>query len=244
MHVLFRSIFKMSENEGKKLNCCQGVLAKIHAPDIIEDDLGKAKSLRLCSLERPHMRGFHTSWFTCLVASTAWFGIQPLIPTIRKELCLDKTTIAHSGTPSISATIFVRFVVGPFCDRFGPRRVMSGLLIVGAFPLAFSGLIGNATGLIVVRFFIGVLGGAFIPCQFWTSVMFNGKIVGTANALVGGWGSLGGGFAFVLMPALFGLMMKFGADEFLAWKLAVLIPALMALGFGKSCLLACVKIKT
>ena len=225
--------FKMEETKVKTQSCYSSVVRKIQAPVILEDELGKAKSFRLCSISRPHMRGFHTSWFTFFIAFTAWFGIQPLIPTIRKELCLDKTTVAHSGTASISATIFVRIVVGPLCDKFGPRRVMSCLLILGGIPMAFAGLIQNGTGLIIVRLFIGILGGTFIPCQFWTSAMFNVKIVGTANALVGGWGNLGGGFTFILMPALFELMKKFGADEFLAWKIAVLIPALIVIGFGK-----------
>ena len=223
----------MDENKEKKQNCCIGFVEKIQAPVIVEDDLGKAKSFRLCSIRRPHMRGFHTSWFAFFIAFTAWFGIQPLIPTIRKELCLDKTTVAYSGTASISATIFVRIIVGPLCDRFGPRRVMSGLLMIGSIPMAFAGLIRNGTGLIIVRLCIGILGGCFIPCQFWSSAMFNVKIVGTANALVGGWGNLGGGFTFILMPALFELVKKFGAEEFLAWKLAVLIPALVVFGFGK-----------
>ena len=214
-------------------NCCMKVLKKIQAPKITEDELGKAKSFRLCSITRPHMRGFHTSWFCFFIAFTAWFGIQPLIPTIRKELGLSKITVAHSGTASISATIFVRIVVGPLCDWYGPRRVMSGLLIVGSIPLAFAGLITSGTGLIIVRLCIGILGGTFIPCQFWTSAMFNVKIVGTANALVGGWGNLGGGFTFILMPALFELVQVCGANEFLAWKIAVLIPALIVLGMGK-----------
>ena len=224
---------KMGETRSDKKSCCTSVIRKVQAPVILQDELGKAKSFRLCSIRRPHMRGFHTSWFTFFIAFTAWFGIQPLIPTIRKELCLDKTTVAHSGTASISATIFVRIIVGPLCDRFGPRRVMSGLLIVGAIPMAFAGLIQSGTGLIIVRLFIGILGGTFIPCQFWSSAMFNVKIVGTANALVGGWGNLGGGFTFILMPALFEIMKKVGAGEFLAWKLAVLIPALIVIGFGK-----------
>ena len=216
-----------------EINCCSKTLSKIQASTISEDELGKAKSFRLCSITRPHLRGFHTSWFCFFIAFTSWFGIQPLIPTIRKELHLSKVIVAHSGTASISATIFVRIVVGPLCDRFGPRRVMSALLIAGSIPLAFSGLIRSGVGLIIVRLCIGVLGGAFIPCQFWTSAMFNVKIVGTANALVGGWGNLGGGFTFILMPALFELVKVCGADEFLAWKIAVLIPALTVLGMGK-----------
>ena len=112
---------------------------------------------------------------------------------------------------------------------------MSGLLIIGSIPLAFAGLIKSGTGLIIVRLCIGILGGTFVPCQFWTSAMFNVKIVGTANAIVGGWGNLGGGFTFILMPALFELVKTCGADEFLAWKIAVLIPAVIVLLIGKYC---------
>lgn len=222
----------MEDKDKKDSNCCLRVVRKIQAPKIEEDEVGKAKSFRLFSIARPHMRGFHSSWFCFFIAFTAWFGIQPLIPTIRKELCLSKQEVAHSGTASISATIFVRIVVGPLCDMFGPRRVMSGLLIIGAIPLGFAGFIKDGTGLIIVRLFIGILGGTFIPCQFWTSAMFNAKIVGTANALVGGWGNLGGGFTFLLMPGLFELVQIIGADKFLAWKIAVVIPAVIVLGMG------------
>ena len=44
-----------------------------------------------------------------------------------------------------------------------------------------------------VRAAIGVVGGAFVPCQAWTSLLFAPRIVGTANAFSAGWGNLGGG---------------------------------------------------
>ncbi|CAG2257383.1 NRT [Mytilus edulis] len=144
-----------------------------------------------------------------------------------KELNLSKKDVANSGIASVAATIGLRIIVGPLCDKFGPRRIMSALLLTGSIPMALAGLIKNGTGLIVLRLFIGVLGGAFVPCQVWTSIMFNSKIVGTANALVGGWGNLGGGFTFLFMPAIFQLVKLAGADAFLAWKIAVIIPALI-----------------
>ncbi|KAL3892316.1 hypothetical protein ACJMK2_004532 [Sinanodonta woodiana] len=213
-------------------NLCEKVWRKIHAKKITEDEFGKAKSFRLFSISRPHMRGFHSSWFGFFIAFTSWFSIQPLIPTITKELGLSRVEIARSGIASIAATIFARIGVGPLCDKFGPRRTMSAILILGSIPLAFSGLIRDGTGLLVVRLLVGILGATFIPCQFWTSAMFNVKIIGTANAMVGGWGNLGGGFTFLLMPALFEMVKMCGADEYLAWKIALVIPAALTLGFG------------
>ncbi|KAK3575910.1 hypothetical protein CHS0354_002550 [Potamilus streckersoni] len=213
-------------------NLCKRILRKMHAKTITEDEFGKAKSFRLFSISRPHMRGFHASWMGFFVAFTSWFSIQPLIPTITKELGLSRVEIARSGIASIGATIFARIGVGPLCDKFGPRRTMSAILILGSIPLALSGLIRSGIGLLIVRLLIGILGATFIPCQFWTSAMFNVKIIGTANAVVGGWGNLGGGFTFLLMPALFELVMICGADEYLSWKIALVIPAALTLGFG------------
>lgn len=211
---------------------CVRFLHKIQAPSIETDALGKAKSFRLFSIQRPHMRSFHCSWFCFFVAFTTWFGIQPLLPTIRNELGLSKADIGHSGTASIAATIGIRVIVGPLCDYFGPRRIMSLLLIVGAIPMALAGLVKDATGLIILRLCVGILGGTFVPCQFWTTAMYNSEIVGTANALVGGWGNLGGGFTFILMPGVFELVKICGAHEFLAWKIAVAVPAFICIITG------------
>lgn len=109
--------------------------------------------------------------------------------------------------------------------------------------MALAGLIKDAIGLIILRLCIGVLGGAFVPCQFWTTAMFNVNVVGTANAMVGGWGNLGGGFTFILMPGLFELIKICGADEFMAWKIAVVVPALICILTGRLCK-SCVFIST
>jgi NNP family nitrate/nitrite transporter-like MFS transporter len=56
-----------------------------------------------------------------------------------------------------------------------------------------AGLVTNAQGLIALRFFVGILGGTFVPCQVWCTGFFDKKIVGTANSLAAGWGNAGGG---------------------------------------------------
>lgn len=104
---------------------------------------------------------------------------------------------------SITATLVVRLFCGPLCDRFGARYIFAGTLILGAVPTALAGTIQNATGLIIVRFFIGVLGASFVPCQVWSTAFFDKNIVGTTNALTGGLGNSGGGITYFLMPAIF-----------------------------------------
>lgn len=65
----------------------------------------------------------------------------------------------------------------------------AGCLLLGGIPTALAGTVTTATGLMVLRFFIGILGGSFVPCQVWSTGFFDKNIVGTANSLTGGWGN-------------------------------------------------------
>jgi MFS transporter, NNP family, nitrate/nitrite transporter len=52
-------------------------------------------------------------------------------------------------------------------------------------------VVHNAAGYIAARFFIGLSLAVFVACQYWSSIMFSATVVGTANAVAGGWGNLG-----------------------------------------------------
>jgi NNP family nitrate/nitrite transporter-like MFS transporter len=101
--------------------------------------------------------------------------------------------VANSNIMALVGTLVVRLISGPLCDKFGPRYVFAGCLIAGAIPTAMAGLVTTPTGLIVLRFFIGILGASFVPCQVWSTGFFDKNVVGTANGLARGWGNSGGG---------------------------------------------------
>jgi NNP family nitrate/nitrite transporter-like MFS transporter len=170
----------------------------------------KSYTLPIFNLNNPYSRSFHLSWressfirllkiwshicFTVgfFVAFLAWFAFPPLIPeAIKSDLRLTPDQIANSNISALSATLVVRLFSGPLVDRYGPRKVMAGLLILGAIPSGLAGVARNAQDLYILRFFIGILGATFVPCQAWTSAFFDKNCVGAANALVGGWGNMG-----------------------------------------------------
>lgn len=80
----------------------------------------------------------------------------------------------------------MRAICGPLCDRFGPRLVMVGILLVSSIPCGLAGTVTSVTGLYLIRFFVGISGAAFVPCQVWCMNWYDKNVVGTANAFAAG----------------------------------------------------------
>ncbi|KAJ7085179.1 nitrate/nitrite porter [Mycena belliarum] len=204
---------------------------------------GKSYTLPIFNLKNPYSRSFHLSWLGFFVAFLSWFAFPPLIPdAIKTDLNLTQAEVANSNIVALAATLGVRLVSGPLVDRYGPRKVMAGLLILGAIPSGLAGTAHSAQTLYVLRFFIGILGGTFVPCQAWTSCFFDKNVVGTANALVGGWGNMGGGATFAIMVSTYSsLRSANGLSAHSAWRAAfaivpvpiLLFVAALTLVFGQ-----------
>ncbi len=144
---------------------------------------------------------------------------------ISTDLSLDTHQIGNSNILSLLSTLIIRLIIGPVVDAFGPRNTLAALLVLGAIPSALVPLIKNVSGLYALRFFIGLLGGTFVPCQVWSVAFFSQNVVGRANALVGGWGNFGGGVTFLIMPPLFERLRSTGLSMEKAWRLSfVIVP--------------------
>jgi NNP family nitrate/nitrite transporter-like MFS transporter len=60
-------------------------------------------------------------------------------------------------------------------------------------------------------------------------MMFAKNVKGTANAVTGGWGNLGGGVTNMAMPLIFAAIVGFGYTKHEAWRYAMIVPGLMML---------------
>jgi len=196
------------------------------------DSDGKVTRIRLLDFHSPPMRAFHLSWFAFFLSFAAWFGIAPLMVVVRDDLKLTKAQIGNTVIASVAMTIFARLLTGWLCDRFGPRRTYSALLVLGALPVMGIGLSHSYYSFFFFRLAIGLIGASFVLTQYHTSIMFSRSIVGTANAVTAGWGNLGGGVTQWVMPLLFGAIVGLGADKFLSWRLAMIVPGVLLLITG------------
>jgi MFS transporter, NNP family, nitrate/nitrite transporter len=112
--------------------------------------------------------------------------------------------------------------------------LFSIVLIVASIPTACTGLIQSATDLNILRLCIGVAGGTFVMTESWTSIMFIKEVVGSANAIVAGWGNLGAAVTQVLMGSLLLPFFRFlmDGDASKAWRWVSLVPATIGLVSG------------
>ncbi len=190
---------------------------------------GKATRIQLFSLGTPQMRAFHLTWMAFFVCFFAWFACAPLMPVIKGQFGLTAGQIANINIAAVAVTILVRLVIGPMCDRFGPRKTYTGLLALGALPVLGVAFAQSYETFLVFRLLIGAVGASFVITQYHTSVMFAPNVVGTANAAAAGWGNAGGGAAQALMPLLLGAVLMLGVDHMMGWRVALLVPGVLML---------------
>jgi len=198
----------------------------------------------------PHMRAFWAATLAFMLAFIGWFAFAPLLTIVRVDIGLCdnndaiqrlpederveacvckascKSTISSANIAAVSFDVFTRFLLGSVIEAFGPVKTDCLLLSIGAVVVAASAAVTNGAGLIAVRFFVSCLGSTFVVNQFWNSIMFSKKVVGTANATAGGWGNLGGGLTQTLMPLIYRLFKNgIGLSLSLSWRLSMMVPA-------------------
>lgn len=188
-----------------------------------------AEKLNIFSISSIPMRTFHVTWVTFFACFFGWFGLAPLMPTIRQDLGLSKDQIGNIIIAAVSATIIARLFIGRLCDTWGPRKTYTALLLICSVPVFLVGLSQNYISFLLFRFAIGIVGASFVITQFHTSTMFAPNIKGTANAVAGGWGNLGGGVTNIVMPLVFAWIVSLGFSKHDAWRYAMILPGTLLL---------------
>ncbi|CAN9236809.1 unnamed protein product [Alternaria alternata] len=178
----------------------------------------KATSIPVLNPINKYGRVFFFSYLGFFIAFWSWYAFPPLLSkSIKADMHLSQNEIANSNIVALCATLLVRFIAGPMCDHFGPRITFASLLFAGAIPTALAGTAHNAMGLYFIRFFV-----------VWTTGFFDRNVIGTANALVGGWGNSGGGITYFVMPAIYdSLKADQGLSSHVAWRVSFIVPFIM-----------------
>ena len=93
--------------------------------------------LNVLSFKGVQMRTFHITWLMFFVCFFGWFGLAPLMPTIRADLGLTKSQIGNTIISAVSATIIARLLIGRIMRYMGAKKNTYRLLILGILYLFF-----------------------------------------------------------------------------------------------------------
>ena len=126
----------------------------------------------------------------------------------------------------------MRLIVGPLCDKYGPRKTYTALLIIGSIPVFGVASANSYESFLFFRLLIGAIGASFVITQYHTSIMFAPNVVGTANATTAGWGNAGGGATQALMPLMLAALVMFGVEQAMGWRIALLVPGILMIIVG------------
>jgi NNP family nitrate/nitrite transporter-like MFS transporter len=196
---------------------------------MVDQHATKAARIQLFSFSTPAMRAFHLSWMAFFVCFFAWFALAPLMPVVKDDLRLTADQIANINIAAVGITVVARLVIGPMCDRHGPRLVHTMLLAIGAIPVVGVAFTGGYASFLFARLLIGAVGASFVVTQYHTSVFFAPNTVGTANAASAGWGNAGGGVTQSVMPWVLALLLGIGLGKATAWRVAMVVPGALML---------------
>jgi len=189
----------------------------------------RATKLKVFSLSTPAMRAFHLSWLAFFACFFAWFALAPLMPVLKGEFGLSKDQIANINIAAVGVTIFARLLIGPLCDKYGPRLTHTLLLVLGALPVFGIAFSHSYATFLFFRLLIGAIGASFVVTQYHTSVMFAPNVVGAANAASAGWGNSGGGVTQSVMPWVLAAVISLGATKGMAWRISMVVPGTLML---------------
>ena len=91
----------------------------------------------------------------------------------------------------VALTIPARVLVGMLTDKYGPRIVYSGLLLVSSIPCFMFAMADSYAQLALARFLLGFIGAGFVIGIRMVSEWFPANELGTAEGIYGGWGNFG-----------------------------------------------------
>jgi NNP family nitrate/nitrite transporter-like MFS transporter len=166
----------------------------------------------------------HLTWIAFFLTFVAWFNMAPFNTTLQAVVGLTFDQIKLLMICNVALTIPARIVIGSLIDRYGPKRVFTGLLLfAGAVSLYFS-LATTFEEFLIARLLMGCAGAGFVVGIKMIAEWFPPNRMGTAQGIYAGWGNFGAAaaaFALAPMAALF--------SPDIGWRVATAFSGLLCL---------------
>lgn len=154
-----------------------------------------------------------TAFFLTFVV---WFNMAPFTTTLKEVFDLSEDQISVLMLANVALAIPARVIIGMLVDRFGPRNVFTGLLLIMSVPCFVFALSNAYWQLLLSRVLLAMIGAGFVVGIRMVSEWFPPERVGFAEGIYGGWGNFGSAAAAMTLPTL---ALLFGGEN--GWRYAI-----------------------
>jgi NNP family nitrate/nitrite transporter-like MFS transporter len=175
----------------------------------------------------PKIQVLHFTWVAFFLSFLVWFNHAPLLAAIRTTLNLNDQQVSALLILNVALTIPARIVVGMLVDKFGPRLMFSGLLVVAGLLCIWFALAQSFATLAISRFLLGFVGAGFVVGIRMIAEWFPAKETGIAQGIYAGFGNFGSAAAAVTLPTL-----SLALGGAIGWRWSIMLTGLIAIVYG------------
>jgi NNP family nitrate/nitrite transporter-like MFS transporter len=192
------------------------------------------KKPELIDFSQERIRVLHYTWIAFFISFYVWFNMAPLATTMLREVnWLTAEHLKILAICNVALTIPARIIVGALIDKYGPRIVFSGLLVVMSIPTFIFAFGNSFQQLLVSRLVLGMIGASFVIGIRMVSQWFPPKMIGRAEGFYAGWGNFGSAWAAMTLPWIaLSVMERWLGMETDGWRWALFINGLVSLIYG------------
>ncbi|MEP4145961.1 MAG: NarK family nitrate/nitrite MFS transporter [Halioglobus sp.] len=183
--------------------------------------------IHLTDLQDPSIKTLHFTWFAFFLTFVVWFSHAPMLAFIQEAFDLSGQQVKALMILNVAMTIPARIVIGILVDKFGPRHVYSGLLVISGFMCLLFATANSYEQLAIFRFLLGFVGAGFVIGIRMVGEWFPAKQVGLAEGIYGGWGNFGSAAGAMTLPTI---ALMFGGEN--GWRYAIALTGVMAAVYG------------
>jgi len=183
--------------------------------------------INLFAVRDPKIKTLHITWFAFFLTFAVWFNHAPLLVFMKEAFDMTGQQIKALMILNVALTIPARIIIGIMVDKYGPRKIYSGLLVISGIICLMFAAAQTYEQLALLRFLMGFTGAGFVIGIRMVGEWFPHKSVGIAEGIYGGWGNFGSAAAAMSLPAL---ALMYGGDD--GWRYAIATTGVMAGLYG------------
>jgi NNP family nitrate/nitrite transporter-like MFS transporter len=156
---------------------------------------------KLFDFSQERVRVLHYTWIAFFLTFYVWFNMAPIKSLMIESFdFLTDQNIKSLLICNVALTIPARIIIGSLVDRYGPRVVFSGLMVVTTIPGLMFAFGDSFTQLVVSRLLLSSIGAGFVIGIKMTANWFPPKMIGRAEGFYAGWGNFGSAAAAGIVP--------------------------------------------